>query len=99
MNALITARLSKLPRWIRLHFGPANSIYQMLQSRVGFTGGEKAEADKRARHPPLGLARGAHVSYGVVTATWCPQMGEDCVCPSFRGNYWKSSYTFHTLAR
>ena len=68
MNALITVGLSKLPYWIRLHFVSANSMYQILQSRLGFTGGEKGEADKRARQPSLGLARVVHMSCDVVTA-------------------------------
>lgn len=44
MNALITVGFPKLPYWIRLHVASANSTSQILQSRLGFTGGARREA-------------------------------------------------------
>lgn len=52
-SALITAEMSELPYWIRLHFVYANSAYQTVRSKVVFTGGEKGEVDKWAQHPSL----------------------------------------------
>lgn len=53
MNALITVGFPKLPYWIRLHVASANSTSQILQSRLGFTGGTRGEADKWAQHPSI----------------------------------------------
>lgn len=51
INALITVGFPNLPYWIRLHVASANSTSQILESRLGFTGGARGEPEKWAQHP------------------------------------------------